>query len=99
MLKIRADARLRPVPWLARLDDGRRPARRRGSARSPASGPPAIGGTSSVPSTTPASPRPDVAAFWARQDFDLELPNVDGHTPHGNCDLLLLEAGPGRSPR
>ena len=33
----------------------------------------------------------DVAAFWASQPFDLELPNINGVTPHGNCDLCYLK--------
>jgi len=33
----------------------------------------------------------DVAAFWRAQDFDLELPNIDGVTYHGNCDLCFLK--------
>jgi 3'-phosphoadenosine 5'-phosphosulfate sulfotransferase (PAPS reductase)/FAD synthetase len=34
----------------------------------------------------------DVTAFWAKQVFDLELPNADGKTPHGNCDLCYLKS-------
>lgn len=34
----------------------------------------------------------DVTAFWAVQDFDLALPNVEGKTPHGNCDLCFLKS-------
>lgn len=33
----------------------------------------------------------DVAAFWRRSDFDLGLPNVNGTTMHGNCDLCFLK--------
>jgi 3'-phosphoadenosine 5'-phosphosulfate sulfotransferase (PAPS reductase)/FAD synthetase len=33
----------------------------------------------------------DVAAFWSRSDFDLALPNVNGTTPMGNCDLCFLK--------
>lgn len=33
----------------------------------------------------------DVAAFWARSDFDLALPNVNGTTTEGNCDLCFLK--------
>jgi 3'-phosphoadenosine 5'-phosphosulfate sulfotransferase (PAPS reductase)/FAD synthetase len=33
----------------------------------------------------------DVAAFWAAQPFDLELPSVNGVTMHGNCDLCFLK--------
>lgn len=35
--------------------------------------------------------RRDVAAWWARQSFDLQLQNVDGKTPLGNCDLCFLK--------
>ena len=34
----------------------------------------------------------DVAAFWAEQPFDLGLPNIDGKTPAGNCDLCFLKS-------
>jgi 3'-phosphoadenosine 5'-phosphosulfate sulfotransferase (PAPS reductase)/FAD synthetase len=33
----------------------------------------------------------DVAAFWRRQWFDLALPNINGKTMHGNCDLCFLK--------
>jgi 3'-phosphoadenosine 5'-phosphosulfate sulfotransferase (PAPS reductase)/FAD synthetase len=33
----------------------------------------------------------DVADFWSRQNFDLQLPNINGRTPHGNCDLCFLK--------
>lgn len=32
-----------------------------------------------------------VAAFWRSQPFDLGLPNIDGKTMHGNCDLCYLK--------
>jgi 3'-phosphoadenosine 5'-phosphosulfate sulfotransferase (PAPS reductase)/FAD synthetase len=32
-----------------------------------------------------------VGAFWAGNGFDLELPNVQGKTMHGNCDLCFLK--------
>lgn len=34
----------------------------------------------------------DVQAFWGRQNFDLDLLNVGGVTPHGNCDLCFLKS-------
>lgn len=34
----------------------------------------------------------DVAAFWRRQDFDLDLPSVNGRTPDGNCDGCFLKS-------
>lgn len=33
----------------------------------------------------------DVMAFWQTQDFDLNLPNINGSTPLGNCDLCFLK--------
>lgn len=32
-----------------------------------------------------------VGEFWSRQAFDLELPNINGVTYHGNCDLCFLK--------
>jgi 3'-phosphoadenosine 5'-phosphosulfate sulfotransferase (PAPS reductase)/FAD synthetase len=34
----------------------------------------------------------DVAEFWSRQPFDLALPNVNGATPLGNCDLCFMKS-------
>jgi 3'-phosphoadenosine 5'-phosphosulfate sulfotransferase (PAPS reductase)/FAD synthetase len=33
----------------------------------------------------------DVGQFWRNQPFDLELPNFNGVTYHGNCDLCFLK--------
>lgn len=33
-----------------------------------------------------------VSQFWSEQPFDLALPNVNGVTPHGNCDLCYLKS-------
>jgi len=33
----------------------------------------------------------DVGNFWKAQAFDLELPNMNGKTMHGNCDLCFLK--------
>ena len=33
----------------------------------------------------------DVGAFWKAQPFDLGLPNNNGKTMHGNCDLCFLK--------
>ena len=33
----------------------------------------------------------DVGAFWEKQPFDLGLPNNNGVTDHGNCDLCFLK--------
>ena len=35
----------------------------------------------------------DVGAFWRKQPFDLGLPNNNGVTIHGNCDLCFLKGG------
>lgn len=35
----------------------------------------------------------DVSAFWKKQPFDLALPNNNGVTMHGNCDLCFLKGG------
>lgn len=34
-----------------------------------------------------------VGQFWRNQSFDLELPNMNGVTMHGNCDLCYLKGG------
>jgi 3'-phosphoadenosine 5'-phosphosulfate sulfotransferase (PAPS reductase)/FAD synthetase len=36
----------------------------------------------------------DVGSFWNQQDFDLRLPNINGKTYHGNCDLCFLKGHP-----
>lgn len=33
----------------------------------------------------------DVGSFWREQPFDLDLPNINGKTMHGNCDLCFLK--------
>jgi len=35
----------------------------------------------------------DVGNFWRAQTFDLGLPNNNGVTMHGNCDLCFLKGG------
>lgn len=32
-----------------------------------------------------------VGEFWRNQPFDLQLPNINGVTYHGNCDLCFLK--------
>lgn len=34
-----------------------------------------------------------VGEFWRNNDFDLQLPNFNGVTYHGNCDLCYLKGG------
>lgn len=41
--------------------------------------------------------RHDVSAFWARQPFDLRLPNVGGRTQMGNCDGCFLKSEAARA--
>ena len=36
----------------------------------------------------------DVGKFWSEQSFDLQLPNINGKTYHGNCDLCFLKGYP-----
>ena len=33
-----------------------------------------------------------VGKFWREQSFDLQLPNMNGVTMHGNCDLCFLKS-------
>lgn len=33
----------------------------------------------------------EVGEFWKAQPFDLSLPNINGKTMHGNCDLCFLK--------
>lgn len=33
----------------------------------------------------------DISKFWNEQNFDLGLPNMNGKTMHGNCDLCFLK--------
>jgi 3'-phosphoadenosine 5'-phosphosulfate sulfotransferase (PAPS reductase)/FAD synthetase len=35
----------------------------------------------------------DVGKFWKENEFDLRLPNMNGKTMHGNCDLCFLKGG------
>lgn len=50
------------------------------------------GWDSSMPLATAGITKADVVEFWARQNFDLRLPNISGRTPHGNCDLCFLKS-------
>lgn len=34
----------------------------------------------------------EITAFWAKQPFDLNLPNINGRTPWGNCDGCFLKS-------
>lgn len=48
---------------------------------------------SRIPLVTAGITKEDVGAFWRNQSFDLGLPNNNGVTMHGNCDLCFLKGG------
>ena len=50
-----------------------------------------IADKSRIPLWTAGVTKEDVGAFWKSQSFDLELPNNNGVTMHGNCDLCFLK--------
>jgi 3'-phosphoadenosine 5'-phosphosulfate sulfotransferase (PAPS reductase)/FAD synthetase len=50
-----------------------------------------IADKSRLPLVTAGVTKHDVSAFWRNQSFDLELPNNNGVTMHGNCDLCYLK--------
>jgi 3'-phosphoadenosine 5'-phosphosulfate sulfotransferase (PAPS reductase)/FAD synthetase len=45
-----------------------------------------------TPLATAGITKADVVEFWSKQNFDLNLPNIGGVTPHGNCDLCFLKS-------
>jgi len=44
-----------------------------------------------TPLVTAGVTKETVGNFWKEQDFDLGLPNMNGVTMHGNCDLCFLK--------
>jgi hypothetical protein len=48
---------------------------------------------SRIPLVTAGVTKETVGDFWRNQSFDLELPNINGVTMHGNCDLCFLKGG------
>ena len=52
-----------------------------------------IADKSRIPLVTAGITKEDVGAFWRSQPFDLGLPNNNGVTMHGNCDLCFLKGG------
>ena len=46
---------------------------------------------SRIPLYTDGISKQDVGEFWAKSSFDLGLPNNNGVTMHGNCDLCFLK--------
>jgi 3'-phosphoadenosine 5'-phosphosulfate sulfotransferase (PAPS reductase)/FAD synthetase len=49
--------------------------------------------TKRAPLATAGITKEHVGKFWRNQAFDLELPNNNGVTMHGNCDLCFLKGG------
>ena len=45
-----------------------------------------------LPLATAGTTKEHVVQFWTEQNFDLQLANVDGKTPLGNCDLCFLKS-------
>lgn len=93
-LKIKPVAQyIRSLGWEAwdnligiRADEPRRVAKIRAN---PSDGVKGI--TRYMPLATAGVTKQDVQRFWASQSFDLELPNINGTTYHGNCDLCFLK--------
>ena len=52
-----------------------------------------ISDKSRIPLVTAGITKEHVGKFWREQSFDLELPNNNGVTMHGNCDLCFLKGG------
>jgi len=52
-----------------------------------------IADKSRIPLVTAGITKSDISAFWKVQPFDLGLPNNNGVTMHGNCDLCFLKGG------
>lgn len=68
------------MSWVGmRADEGRRAAK--------------IADKSRIPLWTAGVTKEDVGQFWREQSFDLDLPNHNGVTMHGNCDLCFLKGG------
>lgn len=68
-----------------RADEPRRVARMRAPGRDTRGGHPVM------PLAVAGFGAQDVATFWRAQAFDLQLPNMNGKTMHGNCDLCFLK--------
>jgi len=52
-----------------------------------------IADKSRIPLVIAGITKSDISAFWNSQQFDLGLPNNNGVTMHGNCDLCFLKGG------
>lgn len=44
-----------------------------------------------APMAVAGATKSEITAWWADQPFDLRLPNLNGITPAGNCDLCFLK--------
>lgn len=67
-----------------RADEPARVARMRGATRDRWS--------NLMPLAAAGTTKADVTEFWSRQNFDLMLPNINGKTALGNCDLCFLKS-------
>ena len=52
-----------------------------------------IADKSRIPLVTAGVTKEIVGEFWRNSSFDLGLPNMNGVTMHGNCDLCFLKGG------
>jgi len=71
-----------------RADEPRRVAKIRANPSGGHAGPERI-----IPLADAGITKERVGAFWRVSNFDLELPNHNGVTMHGNCDLCFLKGG------
>jgi 3'-phosphoadenosine 5'-phosphosulfate sulfotransferase (PAPS reductase)/FAD synthetase len=71
-----------------RADEQRRVAKIKANPSGGKSGPERI-----MPLADAGITKDDVGKFWRSQEFDLGLPNNNGVTMHGNCDLCFLKGG------
>jgi 3'-phosphoadenosine 5'-phosphosulfate sulfotransferase (PAPS reductase)/FAD synthetase len=71
-----------------RADEPRRVAKIKANPSGGKSGPERV-----MPLACAGVTKEDVGAFWRNSSFDLELPNHNGVTYHGNCDLCFLKGG------
>jgi 3'-phosphoadenosine 5'-phosphosulfate sulfotransferase (PAPS reductase)/FAD synthetase len=69
-----------------RADEPRRVAKIRANPSGGKSGPERM-----MPLAEAGITKDEVGAFWRESDFDLGLPNHNGVTYHGNCDLCFLK--------
>jgi 3'-phosphoadenosine 5'-phosphosulfate sulfotransferase (PAPS reductase)/FAD synthetase len=69
-----------------RADEPRRVAKIRANPSGGKAGPERV-----MPLAEAGVTKRDVFDFWTNSPFDLELPNMNGVTMHGNCDLCFLK--------